>query len=282
MGSESSSAGIAVLTGAASGIGLELAKRLLAANWRLVALDLRVDALQAALGAAAPAQQLLLLEMDVSQAAAWERALDRTEQAFGVPTLLINNAGIIVPGRIQDVRPESIDRHVDVNLKGVMYSTSLVAARMIRAGVKGHIVNIASMAALAPVPGIGVYSASKFGVRAYSLVAGQELAEHGIAVTCVCPDLVDTPMLDAQLHYPEAAITFSGPGALSTARIAEAILRSLKTRQAECIVPAHRGWLAKMASMFPALMRPLKRSMEAKGRRRAAQYRRDRETAGRR
>lgn len=267
---------VVVLTGAASGIGLHLAKRFLAAHWRLVALDVHYDALHVALGDQADSPQLLLLELDVRHAAAWQVMLDHVEELFGVPDVVINNAGIIVPGKVQDATPELIDRHLDVNLKGVMYSTSMAAARMIRAGVKGHIVNIASMAALAPVPGIGVYSASKFGVRAYSLVANQELAEHGIAVTCVCPDLVDTPMLDAQLDYPEASITFSGPGALSVSQIGDAIFKVLEARPAECIVPAHRGWLAKMASMFPALMRPLKRSMEAKGSRRAEQYKRQR------
>jgi len=87
---------------------------------------------------------------------------------------------------------------------------------------------------------------------------------------------LDTPMLDAQLDYPEASITFSGPGALSVSQIGDAIFKALEARPAECIVPAHRGWLAKMASMFPALMRPLKRSMEAKGSRRAEQYKRQR------
>ncbi|MBI1192192.1 MAG: SDR family NAD(P)-dependent oxidoreductase [Bacteroidetes bacterium] len=267
---------VVVLTGAASGIGLHLAKRFLAEQWRLVALDVRYDALQTALGGMADKQRLMLLAMDVRHPAAWDAMLDQVEGHFGVPDVMINNAGIIVPGRIQNATPELIDRHIDINLKGVLYSTSLVAARMIRAGVKGHIINVASMAALAPVPGIGAYSASKFGVRAYSLVANQELAEHGIAVTCVCPDLVDTPMLDTQLDYPEASITFSGPGALSVSRIGAAIFSALKTRPAECIVPAHRGWLAKMASMFPVLMRPLKRSMEAKGQRRAEQYKRER------
>ncbi len=272
-GAEKSFAGTAIVTGAASGIGLYLAKRLLAENWQLTAMDVQFSALHSVLSNMAGEEQLLLLNTDVSQAAAWESALHQTLEKFGAVDLVINNAGIIIPALIENSGPALIDRHVDINLKGVMYGTSLCAAQMIRAGRGGHIINLSSMAGIAPVPGIGAYSASKFGVRAYSLIARQELRSRGIAVTCVCPDLVDTPMLDEQLKYDEAAITFSGPGAMSVQRVGDAILRSLKTRPAELIIPDHRGWLSKIASMFPSLMQPLKRIMEEKGRRRAEQYR---------
>ena len=75
----------------------------------------------------------------------------------------------------------------------------------------GHIVNIASLASLVPSPGLALYSASKYAVRAFSLAAAEELREHGVAVTTVCPDAVRTAMLDKQLDYPEAALTFTAP-----------------------------------------------------------------------
>jgi NAD(P)-dependent dehydrogenase (short-subunit alcohol dehydrogenase family) len=270
---------VAILTGAASGIGLDLARQLLQSGWKLAALDRNETGLQQALGQASGTDRLLLLTLDVSKASDWELAWERCTEQLGAPGLLINNAAIIAPGRIAAADAQTIDRHVDINLKGVMYGTSLAARRMIQAGTRGHIINIASMAGLAPVPGIGVYSATKFGVRAYSLVAAQELKEHGIAVTNVCPDLVDTPMLDAQIPYEEAAITFSGPGAMPASRISRAVLQAIQTRPLEVVVPAHRGWLAKIASFFPGLMGPLKARMERKGRKRAEAYRQTRRTA---
>ena len=264
---------VAAVTGAASGIGAQLTRHLLKDGWHVAALD--VQAIEAAdLLEYSRNGQLLCTQLDVSNASDWERVLDQIVAHFGSLNVLINNAGIIIPALIANCTAEQIDRHVDINLKGVMYGTSLAAARMINAAKGGHIINVSSMAGIAPVPGIGAYTASKFGVRAYSLVASQELKEHGIAVTCVCPDLVNTPMLDQQLHYKEAAITFSGPGALSPTSVAAAIVKSLENRPIELIIPAHRGWISKLASMFPWLMPPLKRFMEKRGLRNAERIRR--------
>ncbi len=262
-----------LLSGAASGIGLYLAKALLQRGWRLSAMDVQLEAMQRELLPLAGADRLLLLHADVSRSEDWERCLEQCEEHFGPIHVLINNAAVITPARVIASGPRLVDKHIDVNLKSVMYSTSMAATRMKRNGIAGHIINVSSMAGIAPVPGIGAYSASKFGVRAYSLVANQELSEFGIAVTCVCPDLVNTPMLDLQLNYEEASISFSGPGAMEAGRVGEAILKSMHKRPAELIIPAHRGWLAKLSSMFPVLMKPLKKRLEAKGLRQAERYR---------
>ncbi len=271
----------ALVTGAASGIGAHLVERLLAEGWAVTAADIRFDRDDSAAttaqraGAERQSQHLQFLHLDVRREADWRRILDRARAAFGPLQLLINNAGVIVPGRVYAGSMEVLERQLDVNLKGVVLGTRLCAEAMMhhrQSGSSGrhapHIINVASMAGVAPVPGLGAYSASKFGVRAWSLVAAEELREHGIAVSVLCPDLVDTPMLDAQLEHPEAAITFSGPGALSVERIGDAVLHALRTRPREILVPRHRGWLAKLASAFPSLMPLLRRRMEALGRRR--------------
>lgn len=258
------------LTGSASGIGRHLAERFAAAGWRVTAADVMPQA-----PLPAPEGRVRAKRLDVTDAGAFERALLEHAEAFGGLDVCVNNAGIITPARVIDSDPALVDRHVDVNLKGVLYGTTL-AARVMRPGGRGHIINIASMAGVAPVPGIGAYTASKFGVRGWSLVAAEELREHGIAVTVIGPDLVDTPMLDLQLDHPEAAITFSGPGALSVRRIGDAVFDALRQRPVEVLVPAHRGWLSKLASAFPGLIRPLRRRMEHKGAAAAARLREDR------
>ena len=259
------------ITGAASGIGLQLARRFQAAGWHVAASDLSKQALDKAFPESGEA--LLLLTLDVRDAIAFGDAIQQTVAAWGSLDVLINNAGIIRPARIIDSTAEEAHNHIDVNLKGVIFGTQAAARCMRDQSQGGHIINIASMAGVAPVTGIGLYTASKFGVRAFSLVAAEELQEAGIAVTVICPDLVDTPMLDLQLDHPEAAITFSGPGALATDRIADAVFTALRCKPLEMLLPRHRGWLAKLASAFPGLVSPLRKQMERRGAHAAARYR---------
>src|SRR5690606_20076022 len=117
--------------------------------------------------------------------------------SHGSLDLLLNVAGVLRPGHVHVLSAGEIDLHLDVNAKGVMYGTQAAAREMVRHG-GGQIINIASMAALAPIPGIALYSASKFAVRAFSLAVAYELAPHNVRVSVICPDAVSTPMLDLQ------------------------------------------------------------------------------------
>ena len=81
---------------------------------------------------------------------------------------------------------------------------------MAKRGIHGHIVNVSSMAAVGPVSGVTLYATAKFGCRGFSLAAAKDLAELGIAVTCLMPDAMQTPMVDVQLNYDGGAYAFSG------------------------------------------------------------------------
>ena len=129
--------------------------------------------------------------------------LDRAEEAWGEIDVVMNIAGVIRPGEIRSIQAEDVDYHFDINVKGLIFGTRAAAQRMIPRG-RGHIINVASLASMAPIPGLGLYSASKYAVRGFSLSAAEELRHHGIAVTTVCPDAVDTPMVDKQLDYPRS------------------------------------------------------------------------------
>ena len=167
--------------------------------------------------------------------------------------MLWNVAGYIRPGYVHEASPEQIAIHLDTNARGTMLGSQAAAARMVPRG-QGHIVNIGSMAALAPVPGIALYTASKFAVRGFSLALAEELRRFGVAVTLVCPDAVQTPMLDLQVGYHEAALTFSGSRALSVDEVCGAMIdRVLRDRPLEVMMPRWRGWMAKVTSFFPGL-----------------------------
>lgn len=257
---------VVVVTGAASGIGRRTAQLLVERGDRVLALDVNELALHE-LARAWPVDRAATRRLDVRDAGSWTAALDDARARWGRVDALLNVAGVMVPGRTHEAPLETLERQLDVNAKGLMIGTRLATELMVRQG-HGHVVNIASLAALVPVPGIGAYSASKFAVRAYSLVAARELAPHGVAVSVVCPDLVDTPMLDAQLDHEEAALAFSGPRALTVDEVARCVVeRVLVTREREVWLPRYRGWLARLSEAIPGVADRIQGVLSRHGRR---------------
>lgn len=242
-----------IVSGAASGIGQELAKQLLARGDRVCACDVQPAGLQALKALAGASAQLRVETLDVRDAEAWKTLVAQVEAEDGPVDVLANIAGVLKENWVQDATAAEVDFHFDINVKGVIFGTQAVLPSMLARG-QGHIINIASLAGLSPVPGIGLYSASKFAVRGYSLVAAMELANKGIAVTAICPDAVQTPMLDIQQGKPQTALTFSGPRALTAQEVVAAILGPvLRDRPFEIALPAWRGATAKLAGNLPQL-----------------------------
>lgn len=243
------------ITGCASGMGLHLAGAFLGRGYRVVATDIDEVGLQArARERHWPADRVMLRVLDVRDACAWEALDKEVARHWGRLDILINNAGYIRPGFLKETSADEVDLHLDINLKGVIHGSRVAAQRMVEAG-RGHIINIASMAALAPIRGLGLYSTAKFGVRAFSLVLAQELASQGVYVTTVCPDLIKTAMYDKQLDYQkEAALTFSG-GKILTVEDMERVFfeQILPKKPMEILVPNSRGWLAKAGNLMPGL-----------------------------
>lgn len=179
--------------------------------------------------------------------------------------VLCNVAGVLKENWVVDSTAQEIDLHFDINVKGTILEVQSVLPSM-QAQASGHIINIASLAALSPVPGLSLYSASKFTVRSYSLAAGMELAELGIAMTVVCPDAVQAPMLDQQKDKEQAALTFSGRRALSVDEVVDAIINeALVKRPLEIVLPRMRGVLAKFANSFPSLAATQVKALRKKG-----------------
>lgn len=265
-----------LITGCASGIGRRLAEVLYERGERVTATDVDEAALRKRFRDH-EGERLRLARLDVTDPAAWDTVADEAVAAWGGLDVVLNVAGFLEPGAFHEAAPAVVDRHFDVNTKGVVYGTQAAARRMIP-NRSGHIVNIASLAALVPSPGIALYSASKYAVRAFSLAAAEELREHGVAVTAVCPDAVDTPMLTKQLDYPEAALTFTAPRFLKTEDVVSAVLdRALVKKPLLLSLPRRRAALARFVDLWPRAARWLAPPLRRQGLKRQAQLLKERQ-----
>jgi len=187
-----------LLTGATSGIGLQLAELLARRGDRVAVLDreLRPAALERLrAGAGGDAARLAAVEVDVRDAEAVEAAFAAAEAQVGSPSLVVNSAGIQLGKAFTDLSAEEFTRVIEVNLLG---SRHVAAAALRRLGPGGHLVLVASLAGLVPNYGYAAYCASKYGVVALAEVLRLECHPRAIRVSCVCPPEVQTPMVDEE------------------------------------------------------------------------------------
>ena len=257
---------VAIITGAASGIANNLATKLIEMGWSLVLADINIEALRENFKDTA-SDKIITAELDVTEPENWKRVVATALENFTGIDYLFNIAGVTFPKNIIDSEPDLIDRHMDINAKGSMYGTMLVAKEMAKQQ-SGHIINLASLAGLAPVAGLSFYTASKFAIRGFSLAAAAELKEKGIAVSVIYPDLVKTPMYDYQLGLPPetTAMVFSGSKKVLTPEdVTKAILKVVKTKALELAIPKSRGILSKVGGTFPGILMFLSKSLSAKG-----------------
>lgn len=262
---------VAIVTGAASGIGRHLVGALAKSGREVLACDFDADGLERARAAEGwPENAVATTVFDVRDAPGWDAAVALAVARFGRLDLLLNVAGFLQAGWIFDVALPDIDRHIDINVKGVILGTRAAALHMVPRR-SGHIINIGSLASLAPVSGLALYTASKFAVRGFSLAAAGDLKAHGVAVSVVMPDAAATPMLDQQVAYEEAALTFSGSAPLTVEDISAVILKTvIPKRPLELALPRSRGTLAKAGTLWPGLGAMLDPLLRKKGRKNQA------------
>jgi 2-hydroxycyclohexanecarboxyl-CoA dehydrogenase len=191
---------VAVVTGAAGGIGRAIVAALLAAGARVAALDL--DATAAREVAAAGGDAIVGIETDVASSASVASAMTEAKRALGPIDVLVNNAGIDKIGPFVDNDEATWDRLIAVNLKGPILCSRAVLDGMLERG-RGRIVNIASDAGKVGSSGETVYAATKGGVIAFTKSLAREVAANGVTVNCVCPGPTDTALLDQVAEHSQ-------------------------------------------------------------------------------
>jgi NAD(P)-dependent dehydrogenase (short-subunit alcohol dehydrogenase family) len=182
-----------VITGAGRGLGAEIAKAALSAGHSVVATGRKPGAVTQALG---EADELLVAQLDVTDAEAAEAAVQAAVQRFGRVDVLVNNAGYGQLGFFEELSPAQIDQQFATNVLGAMNVTRAVLPVM-RAQGTGHVITISSMSGLVGAGGASAYSASKFAVEGWMECLHQELSPMGIVVTVVEPGFFQTDFLDS-------------------------------------------------------------------------------------
>jgi len=231
---------VVAITGAARGIGKATAAALVGKGGRVAIGDLDVALAEQA--AAELGGGVLALPLDVTDRTSFARFLEEAERELGAIDVLINNAGIMPVTPFVEEGEDSVRRQVDINLNGVITGTQLAIERM-SPRRSGHIVNIASQAGKAGLPGIATYSATKHAVVGLSEAVRAELRGSGLEVICVMPTVVKTELT-------------SGVGQrwvrpIEAAEVADAIVDALEVGRFEVFVPRANGILYKVLSLVP-------------------------------
>ena len=208
--SDSIAGRVAVVTGAAGGIGLGCAAALHRRGARVVLADLDVD--RAVESARLLGDGAVAVPHDVARAESSVRLVEEVRERFGRLEILVNNAGVGPrPAPVQDLDPDEFDRVMNVNTRGVFLATRAAAPLLIEAGGRGRIVNVSSVMGQSADVEVCHYVASKHAVIGLTRAWALEFARHGITVNAVCPTNVDTPMIQNPAMYALFAPDVTNP-----------------------------------------------------------------------
>ena len=266
-----------ILTGASMGVGAATARAFAALGANLVLIARGRDKLEALAAELerdfGNREQVMIEVLDVTDLEGFGALLERVRTRFGSIDVLVNNAGLHARGAVASVAVEDIGRMVDVNFKAPLMATRMVLPDL-QQSQRPAVINVASLAGRTPVPGSATYSATKFGLRAFSLALAEELRGSGIRIACVSPGPIDTGFIMDDIDAV-SNLTLSQP--MSTAeQVAEAIVALVDGGALDLPMPRISGYLTTLSYLFPALGRALRPMLEKKGRRTRERLKRER------
>ena len=262
-----------LITGGSSGIGLEIARLFgqLGANLFLVArtparLVQAKETLTQALG---PAGQVNTFEADVSDHRQIEAVIHQVGTEHGGLHTLINNAGMFLPGLVEDNSIDNLKHIMQVNYFGAVYATK-AAWPYLKAANRGHLGFVSSVAGYAGAIGYGAYAPTKFALAGLAECLRMEAADYGIGVTIVFPPDTDTP----QLHYenkhalPEAMALKANAKVMTAAAVAQKFVDGIVNNRFEVLCNFESWYIRWVKATWPALYYKIVDNIVAKDRRR--------------
>ncbi len=251
---------VAVVTGAGRGLGRKIAERLARTGHHVICTD--ID--EGAAHVTAAIVDGTGMAQDVRDPDS-HRAVARLAAAKGTLAVWVNNAGVLAVGDTWDSDDATVRRMVEVNLLGVIWGCHAAIEGM----SAGTILNIASMSAIVPTPGLAVYGATKHGVLGYSLSLAAELrrAKRPVTVSALLPDAIAGEMTSAVAHDAAASLLFSNKQ-LSLDEVADAAASLVARPRLVKTIPAYRAAMIHLLRPFPSLGLPLLDRFAAIGRKR--------------
>lgn len=244
--------GGAVVTGAARGLGLAIARALHGRGYAVRLTDVDGDA--ATRAAATLGEPTTASTLDVRDAAACGRLAAEVAQRHGQLAVWVNNAGILATGPAWEHDTATRRAVLDVNTVGTINGT-LAALDVMRVAGHGHVINVVSLAGLVAAPGMALYTASKHAVLGFSIATLADLRAAGLRdlhISCVCPAGIATPMLDERLDDPAAASSFTSQ-LLRPEAVAARVARIVDRPRPATAIPGWRGLQSRLYAAFPRL-----------------------------
>lgn len=247
---------VALITGAASGIGRALSLRLAEEGMNLYLLDVNGERLAEVLDAA---QQLGVLavgrQCDVSQLPEIEASVNHGLQHWGTIDLLVNNAGVAYFGSTDQMTSEHCERLLAVNLMGPLHFTRLLLPTLL-ARPEAHVLNVASFFGLVGIRKLAAYAASKFGLVGYSEALRAEYARTNLGVTCLCPGFVDTNLFTTAPLGPDRQSQKVPPAWMLTSpeRVAERAVRAIQRNEALVVMQTYAKAVHLFKRWFPGVI----------------------------
>ena len=262
-----------IITGGSEGVGASTARLFAEAGANLVLVARSKKNLEAVAEECRDKTRVEIFPMDVADSDSCVDLFKKAAFEFGQVDILVNNAACHSRGHVRDVDADDLARMVDVNLRAPIVLSRLALPYFEEAG-GGVIINVSSLNGRFASSGSTTYSATKFGLRIFSLALHEELRESKTRVAVISPGAIDTGFIMNNIDDVED-IVFSQP--MSTADdVAQAILDLCGNNQREVAMPAMSGFLASTAYVFPWLNRILRPLMDKKGAREKARIKAER------
>lgn len=260
---------LALVTGAAGGIGRGVCAMLSARGYRIIAVDLSADLLASVV--AEIGADTIAVPSDARDAAQVDELARRIREEWAdALEILVCNAGIIAPSPVAEADPAMMRTQLDVMLATPVQLIRAAIPAMV-AGGRGHVLCTVSMGGILALPGSATYSAAKAGLRAFLTALSAEVKPHGVAVSGIYPSAVDTPMLRYEARHGGSMLNFVGT-VFSVSDVVRGYEKALRTRRLEVYLPWSDSVTSRGFALVPAFMNRVIPTFERMGKRGHAAY----------